>query len=169
MNTFSLIIPVFFCFVLVYASIKGVDVFASFEEGVRSGLETLKSILPSLLLIMTGVSVLRASGMTDFITSLFEPVSRLTGFPSEVFPVAVLRPFSGSGALSMLGDVFEKYGADSFEGRLSAVICASTETTFYTVGIYLAGLKGNFGKVVACALCADAFSCAAAYIVTSFI
>lgn len=169
MTLFSLFIPVFFCFVLIYGQVKGINVFGSFKDGVLNGLDTVKTILPSLLLIITAIGMFRESGAMDVLIFCLEPISRFTGFPSEVIPVAVLKPFSGSGASAMMESILKKYGADSFIGKLSAVICASTETTFYTASVYLSGLKGNFGKVVFCALAADVISFASAYLIVGYL
>lgn len=165
MTFFSMLIPIFFCFVLSYAYFKGVKVFDSFKKGISDGFNTVKTIFPTLLLIMTAIGMFQASGAMDLLIFCIEPVSRITGFPSEVIPVAVLKPFSGSGASAMMESVVKKHGADSFLGKLSAVICASTETTFYTASVYLSGLKGNFGKVIICALITDIFSFAISFLV----
>ena len=111
----------------------------------------------------------RESGAMDVLIFCLQPLSELTGFPSEVIPVAVMKPFSGSGASAMMESVLKKYGADSFLGKLSAVICASTETTFYTASVYLSGLKGNFGKVIFCSLFADFVSFAAAFLAVKYL
>jgi len=169
MTLFSMLIPIFFCFLLLYAMFKKINVFESFKNGVFEGLNTVKTILPSILLIMTAIGMFRASGAMDLLTLCFEPISRFTGFPSEAIPVAVLKPFSGSGATAMMESVLKKFGADSFIGKLSAVICASTETTFYTASIYLSGLKGNFSKVVLCALLTDIFSFAASFLAVKYL
>ncbi len=169
MTLFSLLIPIFFCFLLVYGQLKGINVFESFKNGVLSGLDTVKTILPTLLLIITAIGMFRSSGAMDFLIFCLEPISRFTGFPSEVIPVVVLKPFSGSGASAMMETVLKKHGADSFIGKLSAVICASTETTFYTASVYLSGLKGDFGKVIFCALFADIISFVSAYIIVGFL
>ncbi|MBQ2881661.1 MAG: spore maturation protein [Clostridia bacterium] len=169
MTVFSMLIPLFFCFVLVYAQFSNIKVFESFKNGVAEGFDTVKTIFPSLLLIMTAIGVFKASGAMDILIFCLEPISRFTGFPSEVIPVAVLKPFSGSGASAMMESVVKKYGADSFLGKLSAVICASTETTFYTASVYLSGLKGNFGKVIVCALITDIFSFAISFIVVKIL
>ena len=169
MNFFSMLIPVFFCFLLVYAKFKNINAFESFKNGVLEGFKTVISIFPSLLLIMTAIGMFRTSGAMDLLIFCFEPISKLTGFPSEAIPVAVLKPFSGSGASAMMESVVKKHGANSFVGKLSAVICASTETTFYTSSIYLAGLKGNFSKVIICALITDLFSFAASFLVVKYL
>lgn len=169
MTYYSLIIPAFFCFLLIYGELKNINVFESFKNGVVSGFCTVKTIFPTLLLIITAIGMFRESGAMDVLIFCLEPISKFTGFPSEVIPVAVLKPFSGSGASSMMESVLKKYGADSFVGKLSAVICASTETTFYTASVYLSGLKGDFGKVILCALAADLVSFAAAYVVVGYL
>ena len=156
-------VPIFFFILLVYAFLKKIDVFSSFVAGVMEGLNTIKSIFPTLLLILTAIGMFRASGAMDVLVFCLEPIVKFTGFPSEVIPVAVLKPFSGSGASAMFESVLKKFGADSFEGKLSAVICSSTETTFYTSSLYLAGLKGDFGKIIFCALLTDVTSFIASY------
>ncbi len=165
----SFFIPVFFCAVLIYGQIKGVDVFQSFKNGVIQGLDTIKTVFPVLLLIFTSIGMFRESGGMDVVIFLLEPISKITGFPSEAIPVAVLKPFSGSGASAMLESVLKKCGADSFAGKLSAVICASTETTFYTIGLYLSGLKGSFGRILVCSLFADVASFVSAYFAVKFL
>ena len=53
-------------------------------------------------------------------------------------------------------DIFEKFGADSYEGLLASVICASTETTIYTVTIYFAVTRVKKIKLpLLLGLCAD--------------
>ena len=48
---------------------------------------------------------------------------------------------TGSGALSILGTIFEQNGPDSFSGRVASVLMGSTETTFYTVAVYFGATK----------------------------
>lgn len=169
MNLFTLLIPAFFCVILIYAHIHNTDVFSSFKNGVLQGLNTVRTIFPTLLLVITSVGMFRESGAMDVLIFCLQPLSELTGFPSEVIPVAVMKPFSGSGASAMMESVLKKYGADSILGKLSAVICASTETTFYTASVYLSGLKGNFGKVIFCSLFADFVSFAAAFFAVKYL
>ena len=153
------IVPFVICFFICYGIYKKINVYAAFTEGVKDGVSTVASIFPSLFALFIAVSVLRASGLVDFIADFMEPVCRYLHFPSELLPFALLRPVSGSGSLAMAADIFENLGPDSFHGRLASVIMASTETSFYTTSVYFGavGIK-NIRHSLKCALCADVFS-----------
>jgi spore maturation protein B len=70
------------------------------------------------------------------VTSFLSPFTQKIGIPSEILPLALLRPFSGGGALGLLTDTVKTYGADSRISRAACILCASTETTFYTISVY---------------------------------
>ena len=55
----------------------------------------------------------------------------------------ILRPMTGSGSLAALQEIFAQYGADSRVGRIASVLMGSSETSFYTMSVYLgaAGVK----------------------------
>ena len=85
--------------------------------------------------------MLRSSGAAELISNLLEPLTRLIGLPAECVPLALMRPVSGSGALSMLEELLSSHGPDSFVGRVASVLMGSTETTFYTVAVYFGATK----------------------------
>jgi spore maturation protein B len=79
------------------------------------------------------------------------------GVPTEIVPLALIRPLSGSGALGILTDILNTYGADSVIGRTASVIMGSTETTFYCICVYFSGTKVKYSaKVIPCAMIGDA-------------
>lgn len=149
-----MIVAVGFLLLLIYAEIKGVDVLSAFAEGVRDGLKTLRSIFPTLLFLLPVLSVVRFSGITDLLAEVLSPVTEMVGIPSEVVPLFLLRPISGSGSLALLSDILKTQGADSYVGFLASVISASTETTLYTVSVYLSG-RGGERKIIFAALFLD--------------
>ena len=112
------------------------------EGGVR-GLRLLVSILPALVLLLTVVHMLKASGAMDLLSRLLAPVFSLFGIPAETAMLVLVRPISGSAALAVGADLMKQYGVDSQVGRTAAVMLGSTETTFYTVSVYFgaAGIK----------------------------
>lgn len=112
------------------------------EGGVR-GLRLLVSILPALVLLLTAVHMLKASGAMDLLSRLLAPVFSLFGIPAETAMLVLVRPISGSAALAVGADLMKQYGVDSQVGRTAAVMLGSTETTFYTVSVYFgaAGIK----------------------------
>ncbi len=117
--------------------VKKVPVFDVFLEGVNKGLKTVLSIIPSLLGLIVAVGVFKASGALDIIVYAFKPISYLVGIPSEILPLAFLRPISGGASLALVAEELSRYGADSYIGRVISTMMGSTETIFYTMTIYL--------------------------------
>lgn len=112
-------------------------------QGAAEGLTLIKTILPSLILLLTAVSMLRASGAVELISGILAPVFRLFGIPPETALLVLVRPISGSAALAVGADLMAQYGVDSPIGRTAAVMLGSTETTFYTISVYFgaAGIR----------------------------
>lgn len=124
--------------------------------GGAEGLRLLASILPALVLLLTAVNMLRASGAADTLTSVLAPIFRVFGIPPETAMLVLIRPISGSAALAVGADLMARYGVDSQIGRTAAVMLGSTETTFYTISVYFgaAGIRKTRYTVPA-ALLAD--------------
>ena len=156
MSAASLLPAAFIAFAALYGALRGVDVFAAFADGVRDGLRVLLGIFPSLAALLTAVYMLRASGALDALTGLLSPVLGALGIPAETAPLMLIRPFSGSGALAVAGELIAAEGPDSLAGRTAAVMLGSTETTFYVIAVYFgaAGVKKTRWAIPA-ALCAD--------------
>ncbi len=152
----SYIIPFIIMIIIVLGLIRKGDVFSPFLEGAREGLRLAIDIFPNILGIMTAIYMLRSSGAIELLSAFLTPVLKPLRFPPEVIPLAVLRPVSGSGALSIVKDILETYGPDSYIGRVASVMMGSTETTFYTVALYfgVAGIK-NIRHTLKAALAAD--------------
>lgn len=112
-------------------------------SGASDGLRILLSLIPTLILLLTAVTMLRASGAMDLISKYLEPVFRIFGIPPETAMLVLIRPISGSAALAVGTDIMAHYGVDSQIGRTAAVMLGSTETTFYTISVYFgaAGIK----------------------------
>lgn len=135
------IIPLLTVAVLVYAAIKRVDVFEAFCEGAADGLKTCADILPALVLLLVCIGMFRASGAVEALTALMKPLCNAVGFPSEVVPLVILRPFSGSGAMAVYNEIASSVGPDTFAERVAAVLIGSSETTFYTVAVYFSAVR----------------------------
>ena len=152
----NLLIPLLCSAVALYALGKGVHLSEAFAQGAQDGLHTLLRIFPALLFLLPMIALLRASGLLDALTQGFAPFLQRLSIPAETAPILFLRPFSGSGALAAATDIMETYGADSPIGRTAAVMLGSTETTFYVLTVYLAGVKHIEGKqMLIAALFAD--------------
>ena len=135
------IIPLCATFVIIYALAKKVDVYSAFAAGAKDGLPVLVNILPYMAAMLMAINVFRESGaLSAIITFLTKPLSAI-GFPAELLPLALLRPFSGSASLALLSDVYAQYGPDSFLGRAASLMMGSSETIFYTVALYFGAIK----------------------------
>lgn len=105
-------------------------------NGAAEGLSLLKSILPPLVLLLTSVHMLRASGAVDLLSRWLSPLFSLLGIPPETALLVLIRPLSGSAALAVGAELMAQHGVDSRIGRTVAVMLGSTETTFYTISVY---------------------------------
>ena len=150
------IIPLVISFILCYGLYKKVNVFDEFIAGAKEGLSTSFDILPSLIALMTCVGMFKASGGLNLLATLAEPIAEFFNMPKEVVPLALIRPLSGSGALSVYQNILASYGADSRIGRTASILMGSTETTFYTIAIYYGAMKITKSRhTLPCALMGD--------------
>lgn len=129
-------VPVMIALIIGYGLVKRINVFESFSQGAKSGIESMFGIIAPLVGLVVGISMLRASGVMDVISAYVSPVTKFLGLPSEVLPLALLRPVSGSASVAVVNDIFENCGPDSVAGRIASVMMGSTETTFYTIAVY---------------------------------
>lgn len=112
-------------------------------KGAAEGLHLLGTILPALILLLTAIHMLKASGAVEILSQFLAPVFSIFGIPPETAMLVLIRPISGSAALAVGADLMAQYGTDSLIGRTAAVMLGSTETTFYTVSVYFsaAGIR----------------------------
>ena len=138
------------------AAVKGEDVYAALVAGARKGLKLSLELLPALAVLLPVIWLLRASGLPELLGGLLRPVFAALGVPEETALLLLIRPLSGSGALSAAAEIIRSAGADSLTGRTAAVMLGSSETTFYVVAVYFsaAGVKDSRWAIPA-ALCAD--------------
>lgn len=150
------LLPVITTVIIIFGLAKGIKVFDCFTVGAAKGMKTAVKLLPPLMGLVLGVTMLRSSGALDVITKMLSPLAELTGIPADVMPLTVLSPISGSGSLTMFEQILKGFGPDSPEGRIASVIMGSTETTFYAVTVYYGsvGIRKS-GCTVPAALIAD--------------
>jgi len=112
-------------------------------DGATDGLKLLVTLLPTWILLLTAVTMLRASGAVDMLSRFLSPLFRFVGIPPETALLVLIRPISGSAALAVGTELMATYGVDSLVGRTAAVMLGSTETTFYTISVYFgaAGIR----------------------------
>lgn len=153
---FAAAAPAVICLAALAGAAKGIDVFEAGTLGAAEGLKTAARIFPSLVMLLTAVSMLRASGAMDALEAAAKPLLRFLGIPPETCALMLVRPVSGSAALAVGADIIKRAGADTLLGRTAAVMLGSTETTFYVITVYCgaAGVK-KLRYAVPAALAAD--------------
>ena len=134
-------IPFTILIIIIYGLSEKQPVFDVFLEGAKEGIEIVVNIFPTLLGLFLSINVLRASGVIEFITNLILPFLNLLKIPSEILPLALLRPISGSASMAVATDIMAKYGVDSLIGLISSTIMGSTETTLYTIALYTSAIR----------------------------
>lgn len=151
-----LLIPAMMLIIVTYGWAKGVSIFDTFVEGAKEGLMVAFRIIPTLIALLVAVTMFKNSGALDLLTFGLSPIGRLFQIPTEVLPMALLRPISGSGALALLEEILKQFGPDGFIGRCASVMMGSTETTFYTIAVYFGAIGiRKTGYTVYAALFAD--------------
>lgn len=129
-------VPAIILIIILYSVIEKKKVFDIFMEGALEGLSIVKGIFPTLIGIFFAVGCLRSSGIIDIIVKFINPITSAVKIPSEIIPLALLRPISGSAAMGIATDILKTYGVDSLIGNIASTIMGATETTFYTIAIY---------------------------------
>lgn len=132
----DLCIPLLLFYMVCYGMMNKTDVYREFTEGAKDGFRVTFGILPTLIGLMTGVGMLRASGFLDLLSKILTPVAEFILFPAELVPLVVVKLFSSSAATGLVLDIFKEYGPDSYLGKVTSLMCASTETVFYTMSVY---------------------------------
>lgn len=152
----SLAIPLIIFIIVIYGLAEKIKIFDVFLEGAKEGIDIVVSIFPTLIGLFVAIGALRSSGVLDFVISIISPFLNKVNFPTEIMPLALIRPISGSSSMAVATDIMKTYGVDSRLGLMAAVIMGATETTFYTIAVYSAsvGIK-NTRFVLVASLIAD--------------
>ena len=129
-------IPVILFVILTMGLIKKVPIYEEFTEGAKDGFKVAVNIIPYLVAIIVGVSMLRASGVIDSLAQFMSPLLHKFMIPVEALPVMIVRSLSGAATLGLFSDIAHHFGPDSYAAKLCAVIVGSSETTFYVLAVY---------------------------------
>ncbi len=127
------------CAVLILLMPKK-DLFSEFTDGAKNGLHTAVKLLPTLTALLCAVKLLSASGLPLAVGELIRPFTDALGVPSELLPLLVMRPFSGSASLAMYSDLIADVGVDTFISFCASVIMGSSDTTVYIIAVYFSSV-----------------------------
>ena len=136
-NYFSNIaMPFMIIIIVIYGVIERKKVFDIFLDGAKEGISVVLNIFPTLVGLFVAIGTLRSSGIIDLITRVLTPILSFINFPTEILPLAIIRPISGSSSIAVATDIMKNFGVDSNIGIIASVIMGSTETTIYTIAVY---------------------------------
>ena len=154
-------IPFLLSVIPLFATLRRVKVYEEFVDGAKEGFDVAIRIIPYLVAMLVAVGMFRAAGGIAMLSDALSPVLKLVGFPTDLLPMVLVRPLSGSGSLGFFTELVQQFGADSLIARTAGTIYGSTETTFYVLAVYfgsvaikrtrhalLAGLTADFVSVV---------------------
>ena len=128
------LVPMLLLLLCAVALRKQENAYELLLEGGKEGLKLLFSLIPTLVMLLTAVSMLRASGAIDTLGTLAKPVFSFLGIPPETAMLVLIRPISGSAALAVGADLMAAYGPDSEIGRTAAYFgAAGVRKTRYTI------------------------------------
>ncbi|HAB59871.1 MAG TPA: spore maturation protein [Lachnospiraceae bacterium] len=134
-------IPFVIFYVVGYGILTKTAIFDEFVKGAKDGFKVVIDILPTLIGLMVGIGIMRASGAFDMLANLLKPLMALLRFPAELVPLVIVKMFSSSAATSLVLDIFKQYGPDSYLGTLTSLLMSCTETIFYTMAVYFMAAK----------------------------
>jgi len=163
----SYIIPIILIILFIFCFVKNVNAYDHFIIGAKNSIDLCVNTFPYLVAIFCAVELFKISGLSDIIADFVSPFFNFLGIPKELTNFMVLRPFSGSGSMAMLTELYQTYGPDSYISKCASIIISCTETVFYVVAIYFSSvkikkLKGTvflallstfLGSILACHIC----------------
>lgn len=132
----NMIIPVLVLLLIIYALKKKVNIYDSFVNGTKEGMEMGFTIFPYQLGMIFAINILLKSGFLENIFIYFKPFFSLIKVPIEILPISIIRPISGNATFAIMIDMIKTYGVDSYLGRLAATIQGGVDTTIYVISLY---------------------------------
>jgi spore maturation protein B len=166
-NTVSILaLPFLIAFFPLYATLRRVKVYEEFVIGAKEGFNVAVTIIPHVVGMLTAVFMFRSAGCIDAMVQFLRPVLDLVHFPSELLPMALMRPISGGGTTALFIELIKTYGPDHLLTRTAGTIIGSTETTLYVVAVYFGSVAvRKVRHAVAAGLIADVTGVIASVIV----
>ncbi|PKM81162.1 MAG: spore maturation protein [Firmicutes bacterium HGW-Firmicutes-14] len=133
-------IPLFLLAVFLHGTYKRVPLFDTFVEGAREGFFLAIKLLPYVVGIYVAVEIFRGSGSMEFLFAPIQSLLEFLGLPGDILPLMVVRLMSGAAALGLTSDLLDKFGPDSFAGRLASTLDGCTDTVLYIMALYFASV-----------------------------
>ena len=132
----NLAMPLMIIIIILYGILERKKVFDIFLEGAKDGIKIIYNIFPTLVGLFVAIGALRSSGIIDVVVKFLNPLLNIVNVPTEILPLALIRPISSSASVAVATDIMKNFGVDSNIGLIASVIMGSTETTVYTIAVY---------------------------------
>ena len=137
---FSYILPAIVCWVGLILLVSKRDLFSEFLCGAKEGMGTAIKLAPTLVALIVALKMLSASGALELVAELCSPLFERIGVPTELLPLLLTRPVSGSASMAAYSELLEQYGADSFISLCASVIMGSSDTLVYVIAVYFSSV-----------------------------
>lgn len=136
----TIAIPTVIALVGLFMLRKNTDRFSAFTEGAQSGLRTAAKLLPTLTALLVAIRMVSSCGILPFLGKLLAPLLHAIGVPTELLPLLVTRPLSGSASTAAYAQLIEEVGPDSFPALCASVILGSSDTLLYVISVYFSAV-----------------------------
>jgi len=139
----------FILVIIIIATIKKTNVFNAFGTGIKEGTTNVINMFSYIFLFILMLSLIESCGIIKDL----EKLVLFKGFSPVIIIQILMRPFSGSSSLTMMMNIYETYGPDSFAGLFATFIHTITDSTIYIVSFYftVVGIK-RYSKVISIGL-----------------
>jgi spore maturation protein SpmA len=131
-----LAIPMLLSFFILYGALCGLKVYDEFVEGAKEGFGVILKIIPFLVTMLVAINMFKGAGGIDLLARALSPILTPLHFPTDLLPIALMRPLSGGATLALFADVVHRFGPENIVSLMAATIYGSTETTFYVAAVY---------------------------------
>ena len=132
----NMAMPLIIILIVIYGLLERKKVFDVFLDGAKEGVGIVFSIFPTLVGLFVAIGLLRSSGIIDLIVKIITPLFNIINFPSEILPLAIIRPISGSASIAVATDIIKTFSVYRKFVLMASVFRGSTETTVYTIAVY---------------------------------
>ena len=145
------IVPIMILSIILIGVKEKKDIYQLFISGVIDGLKMVYKIFPYIFAITVAIGLLKDTGLIQKITMPLQNILYKFGIPSDILPIILLRPLSGSASTAMAMEVFETSGPDSKSGNIVSLLMGSTETTLYSMALLYSAVnvKKTRGTLIA--------------------
>ena len=139
----SYLVLILFVLVIVIGRFNKVNCFDCFLKGSKQGLTSTINMFSSLLTFTIAITLLLNCGIIELLKD------KLNFDYGLILIQGLVRPMSSSASLSIMTQIYNQCGVDSFKGILSAMIHYVSDASLYIIPFYCSyyGIK-KYDKIL---------------------